>query len=208
MSGRILAGIFPAMCAALLCALAPPASAQSFSDQFLFLKAVKERDGTKATELADRPGSTLINSRDISTGETGLHIAVARRDMTWLLFLTDRGANPNIADKKGVTPLMLASQLGEVSLVEALIKVGAQVELTNRAGETPLILAVHRRDIQMMRVLLAAGASPDRVDNSGRSARDYAQYDGRNSPTLAEIERSEKADSAQHGQGAVYGPSF
>lgn len=207
MRGRNLPRMIAFVAMALVCTAVVPASAQTYSDQYLFLKAIKERDGDKAQKLADQPGSVLVNSRDITSGETGLHIAVAARDLTWIHFLTDRGANPNIADKKGVTPLLLASQLGAVSLVEALISAKAEVELPNRAGETPLMLAVHRRDTHMMRVLLEAGADPDRTDNSGRSARDYAAYDGAGSSTLAEIARSEK-DSVGQGAGPIYGPSF
>jgi hypothetical protein len=60
----------------------------------------------------------------------------------------------------------------------------------------------------MMRVLLQAGADPDRADNSGRSARDYAELEGRNSPALAEIERSARDDAGERNSGEVYGPSF
>jgi ankyrin repeat protein len=102
---------------------------------------------------------------------------------------------------------MVASQIGFFEGVDALIKAGARVDTANDAGETPLITAVHRRDTQMMRVLLQAGADPDRADNSGRSAREYAELEGRNGPLLAEIERS--AESAgDRNSGEVYGPSF
>ena len=180
-----------------------PASAQMYSDGYKFLKAVKDKDGDTAIKMLDQPGSTIVNARDITSGETGLHIAVARRDATWLSFLLGKGANPNIADKKGVTPLMLATQLGFVEGVDALASRGARIDVANDAGETPLISAVHRRDINMMRILLKAGANPDRTDNSGRSARDYAQLDGAGSVLLGEIERNAKASG---GSQPVYGP--
>lgn len=180
-----------------------PASAQMYSDGYKFLKAVKDKDGDTAIKMLDQPGSTIVNARDITSGETGLHIAVARRDATWLSFLLGKGANPNIADKKGVTPLMLATQLGFVEGVDALASRGARIDVANDAGETPLISAVHRRDINMMRILLKAGANPDRTDNSGRSARDYAQLDGAGSVLLGEIERNAKASGGSH---PVYGP--
>lgn len=191
-----------ALGAALLAAV--PAAAQMYSDGFKFLKAVKDKDGDAVTELLEAPGSTVINARDLATGETGLHIATARRDATWLTFLLQKGANPNIADKSGLTPLMLACQLGFIEGVEALAKRGARVDIANNAGETPLISAVHRRDIPMIRVLMKAGANPDRTDNSGRSARDYAQLAGNGSVLLAEIERNAAGGG---GDKPVYGPS-
>ena len=40
----------------VLALLATPAAAQ-FNDGYNFLKAVKDRDGTEATKLLDKPGS-------------------------------------------------------------------------------------------------------------------------------------------------------
>lgn len=187
--------------------LGAPVAAQTYSDGYKFLEAVDERDITEVERLLGKPGSTLINSRDITSGRTALHIAAERRDIVWLVFLANKGANPNIADNRGVTPLMLASQRGFFEGVQALITAGARVDTPNEAGETPLITAVHRRDTQMMRVLLQGGADPDRADNSGRSAREYAELEGSNSLALAEIERSARS-AGDRESGEVYGPSF
>ena len=190
---------------AVFLALGAPVAAQNFSDGYKFLEAVDDKDIGEVEKLLGKPGSTLINSRDLSNGRTALHITAARRDIVWLVFLANKGANPNIADNRGVTPLMLASQLGFFEGVEALITAGARVDEPNEAGETPLITAVHRRDTQMMRVLLQAGADPDRSDNSGRSAREYATLEGPGSRTLAEIVRSARDDAGKD-DGEVYGP--
>src|SRR3546814_11382423 len=105
-----------------------------FSEGFEFLKAVKDRDGDAVTKALNEPGSTIVNTRDISSGETALHIVTQRRDLVWINFLTQRGANPNIRDKRGVAPLQLAVQLGFVEGVEALIKASADVEVTDKTG--------------------------------------------------------------------------
>ena len=62
--------------------------AQTYSDGFKFLEAVKKRDSATVDQLLGKPGSTLVNSRDLSNGRTGLHIAVARRDRLRLLPLS------------------------------------------------------------------------------------------------------------------------
>ncbi len=180
-----------------------PAAAQ-FSDSYKFLKAVRDREGQDVTDLLNEPGSTLVNTRDISTGESALHIVVARRDSVWINFLIQKGANPNIRDNKGVTPLILATQLRFADGVDALISKGARVDDPNSAGETPLILAVQLRDVVLVRRFLKAGANPDRTDSrAGMSARDYALADGRSSAVLAEIEAH---DAEKAGKKAV--PSF
>lgn len=209
MNGGTLYRMVAAGLGAILLAIAPPAAAQQFSDGYKFLQAVDKRDMTAATELLDAPGSTVANSRDITNGRTGMHIAVDRRDVSWIQFLARRGANPNIRDNRGTTPMMRASQLGFVEGVQALIAAGARVDDTNDAGETPLISAVHRRNSAMIRSLLAAGADADRRDNSGRSARDYAEQAG--ARVKAEFEREEGDASAAESRPApaeIYGPSF
>lgn len=183
-----------------------PAGAQQLrSAGYEFLEAVKERDGATVTRLLEEPGSTLANARDITTGETALHIATKRRDAQWIRFLSQRGANPNIADDNGVTPLGIAVNLGFLDGVEALLAAGARVDEANRAGETPLVAATHRGDVMLVRALLANGADPDRSDSSGRSARDYAQL-ATGSRLIGEFER---ADADRAGQrSATYGPGF
>ena len=184
-----------------------PVSAQLYSEGYQFLEAVKERNGDEATDMLNQPGTQIVNTRDITTGETGLHIVTARRDTVWVRFLLQRGANPNIRDRNGITPLQLATRLGFIDGVEALIKGGADVNVADSQGETPLIAAVHQRDVAIVRKLLEEGANPDRNDNSGRSARDYMQLMTGNTLLAREFE---EADAKREGQGTPeqYGPSF
>lgn len=165
-------------------ALAAPAQAQ-FSDSYNFLKAVKDRDGGKAQELLNSNASTLIDTRDLTNGERALHIVTRERDRNWLAFLLAKGANPNVKDVRGTTPLQIAANIGFVEGAQLLLLRGAQIDLTNAQGETPLILAVQRRDIPMVRLLLTEGADPARRDTAtGMSARDYAVRDGRSQAIL------------------------
>src|SRR3546814_21158085 len=85
-----------------------PAAAQFQSHAYQFLKAVRDQDALKAEEFFDKPGSTVVNSRDYSTGETGLHIVVKRRDVPWINFLANAGANLEARDDEGRTPLIPA----------------------------------------------------------------------------------------------------
>jgi len=192
-----------AMLAGVALGLAVPASAQ-FSKSYKFLQAVRERDGQAVTDEVNQPGSTLINTRDSTNGQTALHIVTARRDVGWMEFLLAKGADPNIGDNRGTTPMMLAANLGFADGISLLVDKGARVDETGVTGETPLVIAVHRRDINMMRILLKAGANPDRADSSGRSARDYATLEGADNPLLAEI----KASARPRRAGPTYGPKL
>jgi ankyrin repeat protein len=165
--------------AAILAVVAVPALAQ-YSESYNFLKAVRERDGNKVTEIASNPSSTAINSRDRGSGEGALHILARGRDYVWLNFLLASGARVDLQDNQGNTPLMVTAQIGWIDGAELLLSRGAGVNQPNNSGETPLILAVQRRDIAMVRLLIGRGADPNHTDSAaGYSALDYARRDNR-----------------------------
>jgi uncharacterized protein len=183
-----------------------PAQAQ-FSEGYKFLEAIRKKEGDKVTEALNEPGTQIVNTKDYTTGQTGLHIVTARRDLTWVQFLIAKGANVNARDNRGVTPLVLATEMGFIEGAYELIRSGARIDEANNTGETPLISAVHRKDLALVRLLIKAGANVDRPDNSGRSARDYAALEGKSSPVLGEIERSSK-EATGTAPKKTYGPSF
>ncbi len=200
-------GSLGAIASILALVLAAPAAAQFQSEGYKFLEAVKDRDGNVATDMLNKPGTQVVNTRDITSGDTGLHLVVQRRDLLWIRFLLQRGADPNIRNKKGLTPLQIATTLGFTDGVEALVKGGANVNVGDQTGETPLIAAVHQRNPELVRVLLALGADPDHNDNSGRSARQYMELMSGNS-LLKQI--FQEADDKRAGKEPKrqYGPSF
>jgi ankyrin repeat protein len=176
---------------ALLAAVAVPVVAQSYSEGFTFLKAVRERDGNTAQRILSNPSSTAVNYRDPGTGETALHILVRGRESSWLNFMLARGARPDAGTNDGTTALILAAQLGWSEGAQVLLGRGANPNLGNRSGETPLIIAVQRRDLQMVRLLLSRRADPNQTDNmSGNSPIDYARQDPRAALILRELEQA------------------
>jgi hypothetical protein len=172
-----------------LMAAAAPVGAQQYSEGYTFIKAVKDRDATKVTEMVAVPGTTVINAKDQDSGEAALHILTRGRDFTWLSFMLGKRANPNIQNRLGETPLSLAAQIGWTEGADLLLAHGANVDLANSRGETPLIMAVHTRDIAMVRLLLVNGANPAKADHTaGMSALDYARQDNRAVPILRLLE--------------------
>lgn len=199
-AGVVLAGTFS------LGAIEPVA-AQGQSEGYTFLKAVKDRDGDAATEMLSEPGTQIVNTRDITTGENGLHIVTARRDVLWIRFLLQKGCNPNVRDRDGLTPLQIAVRQNHLDGVEALLKGGAHIDTANSQGETPLMTAVHQRNVALVRTLLADGADPDVSDNTGRSAREHMQRLSANTLLAREFEEADKkrGDKTAPKQ---YGPTF
>ena len=185
-------------------ALSVPVAAQQQSEGYKFLQAVRESKNNDVLQMLGRPGATPINARDITSGEGALHIVIKRGDATYLRYLLQKGADPNLRDGKGTTPLLLAAQLSQADMVPILTAARANPNLANSAGETPLIRAVQQRNLPTVRALLAANADPDQTDNlAGMSARDYATQDSRN-PALARL----LADAPKRAKAAVAGPKL
>jgi uncharacterized protein len=182
------------------CLLSPDGASAQFSESYNFLKAVKERDGAKATEIISKPGSgsVIIDTRDREKGETALHQVTRGRDLQWMTFLLARGAKSDVRDNEGNTPLMIATQLRFIEGAQLLIGQRASVDLANSAGETPLIRAVQLRDPALVRLYLKAGANPDKPDTiAGLSARDYAKRDNRAVAILKIIEEPRAKPAAK-----------
>lgn len=160
-------------------AVAGPAAAQ-FSDSYNFIKAVRDKDVQKAREILDKPGTTVVNAREQSSGDAPIHVVIRSRDIAWLGFLLQANADPNIRDRDGNSPLLLAATARFSEAVKILLVVRAKVDQRNNAGETPLIKAVQANDLDSAKMLLDAGANPDLADNSaGYSARQYAAQGAR-----------------------------
>lgn len=182
---------------------ASPALAQ-FRGAYGFLQAVESRDGTKATDaLKDDP--SFVNTRNPDTGETALILVAKRRDATWMRFLLSKDADPSIADRQGVTPLMHCALMNFAEGAEELLSAKAPVDQTNRRGETALVLAVQAKNAAIVRLLVRNGANPDKADHvAGMSARDYAKRDDRTGQLTALLNAKE---GAVRDPGATFGPN-
>jgi len=89
--------------------------------------------------------------------------AATNGDTAAAVQLLDAGdADPNA--RRGIdaaTPLMIAAQLGDVTLVQAILDAGAELEARDTSGATSLALAASNGQVDAATVLLHAGADPD-----------------------------------------------
>jgi ankyrin repeat protein len=83
------------------------------------------------------------------TETSALHAAVALGDLTITRDLLARGADPNVRDALGCTPMHFAVKLDiaiAIPMLRALIQAGASPEIAAASGETPLGLALARSE--------------------------------------------------------------
>jgi ankyrin repeat protein len=83
------------------------------------------------------------------------------------------GADPNISDEDGITPLIAAAWDADAVLL--LIRAGGNVNAQSKKGFTPLINCA---EPEVARVLLANGADPSVRDADGKTALEVARKYG------------------------------
>jgi len=89
-------------------------------------------------------GTNINENQKWGRKMTPLVMAITADSPELANFLLDHGANPNIADVDGSTPLMWAiidGGDGNVDLVQTLVAKGADVNARDNHGGTPLMLA-------------------------------------------------------------------
>ena len=83
--------------------------------------------------------------------------------------IIDKGADVNIKNGEGKTPLMIALSRGDIETTKVLLDKGADVNIKNGDGKTPLMIALSRGDIETTKVLLDKGAETGMHLNKGSS---------------------------------------
>ncbi len=115
-----------------------------------------------------------------------------------------RGGAAREADADGATALMLAANLGNLAMVEALVAAGADVNAADARGFTPLFHACYNADEdrgfpEVVKALLAAGA--DREARIGYGVRPLMYAAGNGEAGVVEALLAAGADPAAKNEG-------
>ncbi|KAI1414517.1 ankyrin repeat-containing domain protein [Hypoxylon sp. FL1857] len=107
------------------------------------------------------------NAKDLSDRyNTPLLRAVLGRHEAVTLLLLDSGANIESKDIDGYTPLRLAVNQSDCTLIRLLIERGANIESNDQDTKTPLQAAVVLRDQAVVQLLLEKGANIESQDKN------------------------------------------
>ncbi len=157
---------------ASLALIGPPLRASDLHE------AVRQGD-VKAVQLIIQANPDDLNQQD-AYDRTPLFQAVLSRQPEVFEFLLTAGADVNLPDREGFTPLHLAAFLGQDGWVGELLDRGALADTqTNVFGYTPLHAAARGGHLKCAELLLAKGVRANLRDAEGNTPLALAATHGR-----------------------------
>ncbi|XP_051028232.1 ankyrin repeat domain-containing protein 31 [Acomys russatus] len=141
----------------------------------------KDQNFRKRKSSLKAPCSQEANTAGVSKrdpkGESRLHLASRRGNLSLVKVLIESGANVNLKDNAGWTPLHEAASEGLSDVIIELLKAGADVNCENIDGILPLHGAVAGNHLKAAEILLEHGANPNQKDEKQRTALEEADDD-------------------------------
>jgi uncharacterized protein len=161
-------------------------------DHLEFIKLLLDSGANPNAQLSESTETRTVftNQWLDEDGATAFLRASQSGDVELMRLLLERGADPKINTKLGVTPLAVAAGIGwvegvtserspeqTVEAVKLLLELGIDPNYQAETGRTALHGAAHKGATEVVRLLVAAGARMD--------IRDFGNTDNRGSPELA-----------------------
>jgi hypothetical protein len=121
--------------------------------------------------MCRRFADTLTNNRFTAfiASSKNLHRAAEDDSVGRVRELLDAGADPNLKDKKGRTPLLCAVSGESYVNTWLLLSRGADPNIPDKGGNTPLHAACELADMTAVHLLVEYGANPETKNQDGET---------------------------------------
>lgn len=138
-----------------------------------FSNAVVFGDFEKVKKMV-KDNSEIINSQD-KYEFSALHNVMSEEQFEIVEYLIKNGANVNIQNDEGISPLHLAGWLENAKL---LLNAGAEVDIIDHQGNTPLHIIAQEVDeelgVLVIEYLISKNANKDLKNNAGKTPLNIA----------------------------------
>ena len=111
--------------------------------------------------------------------------------------LLKEGADPNVRDEEGRTPLHHAVKDNRLDIVKLLVESGADVNAPDNYGLTPLHYAVHCGYEKFVDFLLRHGADPNAKDIGGNTPLHISAFEGHPATIILPLELGSRSEEPE-----------
>ncbi|KAM6980516.1 ankyrin repeat and EF-hand domain-containing protein 1 [Aplochiton taeniatus] len=134
------------------------------------LQCVNDGDKPQIEKMVRLGVPRLISITEPMEGNGAMHLASVANDTDMVRFLISLGANPNVQDKKGRTPVILAAQLGHDNMMALLAMNDANMNVVDNEGQGVLFYCISptKRHQRCLQVALKGKANVNNVSSSGK----------------------------------------
>ncbi|XP_061741676.1 ankyrin repeat and EF-hand domain-containing protein 1a isoform X1 [Nerophis ophidion] len=136
---------------------------------YRLLQYIHDNDQAQVEMMVNLGVQNLINLTEPQNGTGALHMAVAANNQDLVRFLLSLRAHPDIQNKRGHTPVMLAAELGNEGIVKMLAHHDADMSMQDNEGKGVLFYCIYptKRHTRCLQVVLEYQADVNNVSSQG-----------------------------------------
>ncbi|XP_060736585.1 ankyrin repeat and EF-hand domain-containing protein 1 isoform X2 [Tachysurus vachellii] len=137
---------------------------------YKLLQLVREGNKAQVEKMVYLGVPNLINLTEPSEGSGVLHLTSVSNNLDMAEFLLNLGAQPDVQDKRGRTPVILAAELGNDAMLNLLAKSHADMKLLDVEGRGVLFYCISpsQRHSRCLQVAINSKADVNNVSTAGK----------------------------------------